>query len=305
MDIAFIGGTVAGKTVAGYLLQEATTIHANILDGMDMNVREILPLGEKGILDEWINDNLPSLKFTRYIPPDTAEHFQKIDEYFVTGQWPPGTDKDAFERLTITLTAEGGFLKKPKEHTLSFYEIGGEKIAELYKKVHDNVQYWKSWDENLVTLLKSDIFVFLIPADFCIEVDMNDNSSIPLCKARNQFDWESVRLLGAIHEYRDFFNMDVRAMAVLFTKHDKVVASLPLNTAEQYKAAYSHIPQSYAQLRDITKRHGIDKSIQCFKSGVKTAVSPEDNKSRPARGTRGVEFYVREYLKLLYWLTAL
>ncbi|MEM2614358.1 MAG: HEAT repeat domain-containing protein [Nitrososphaerota archaeon] len=306
MIVAFIGGSSAGKTVAGYLLEQATTIHANVLQGIDMSDREILPPGEGGKLDEWIHKNLSDLRFTRFIPSDSALHFQRIESYFIRPEWPPGTGKDEFQRVTLTLRAEGGILRRPREYEVSFYEIGGEKIREIYEKVTSGTQYWRSWDEKLLTLLRSEVFVLLVPSDICRDLPTDEKGALELREKRSTFDWETTRLLAAIHNYREFSKTPIRAMGVLFTKHDAVCASLPLNTDDDYDKAFSHIDEAYAQLQDIVRRHGIKDKLKYFKSGIRTQLVEGMTRELPALGRTGkVEFYVREYLKLLRWLVQL
>jgi hypothetical protein len=305
MIIAFIGGPGAGKTIVGYLFEEAVTLHTNYLHGLNVDDREILPPGEEGKLSDWIRKEVANLKFTRYLEPDSIRHFQDISVSFAKGEWPYGTTAETFYQISIKLRAEGGLLKRAKENNICFYEISGEKIREIYDSVMHGGQFWKGWDEKLLTLLRADVFVLLIPADICTTV-ADSTEATQLRLLRSNFDFETVALLGAIHRFREFYNMKVRAVGVIFTKHDRVAPYLPLTSYADFLQAFQFLPQTYSQLQDMIAKHGIERNIQFFKSGIKTRMNESDGKLYPDVDRLGfLPFYVREYLKLLRWLVQL
>jgi hypothetical protein len=307
MIIAFIGGVGAGKTIAGFLFEEAVTIHTNFFHGVNVDDREILPPGEEGTLGNWIKKEMENLKlFTRFLETESVKHFQDISTYFAKGEWPPGTTPEAFYQISMKLRAEGGFLRKPKEYDIRFYEISGEKIREIYNSVLQGGQFWKGWDEKLLTLLRADVFVLLIPAIYCMIPSGSIEEAQKLRLERSKFDFETLALLGAIYKFREFYSSKIRAISIIFTMHDMVAPYMPLTNYTEYIQAFQFLPQTYSQLQDIIARHSIQKNLQFFKSGIKVRMDEKDGKIYPAPDKIGfVPFYVREYLKLLKWLIQL
>ncbi len=155
MNVAFIGGMSAGKTVVGYLLEQAATIHANAKQGVDIvSDREILPskerVEESNFLSWLIRSGYSKLDFTtRSIDTTSANHFKEVALHLNAGEWPPATSPAVFYKVAIGLRAEGGRLRRPKEYEIGLYEISGEKIREIYETVTTEITRWGSWDEDL------------------------------------------------------------------------------------------------------------------------------------------------------------
>jgi len=300
-NIAFIGGVSSGKTVTAGLLYEAVTVakSGTIRD------HDFYPSGEDiEDIDSWMNRrrygsfNLemgadePTLKYLR----------DNVITPLRSGEWPGATFSEEFRLLRFDFSKRDIFRRKKP---LGIYEIGGEKIAKIFEiiasaKDKGTILRLLRGEDVLHTLLQSDVFVVLMNSELCIPPSYKDTERAQkILTEQAQNDFNTALMLTAIRNYKTYMGGKIEALAMLFTKHDKVNHILPLNNRKQFEDAIRTTMRStWTQNSYLLDEYKINTS-EYFKSGVQTRNDEKENQDKPHIPLR---FYVRDFIDLLYWL---